>query len=257
MKKSKSKTYRIIKCGHCNKKFNKSHGLQKYCSKECIKEVRIETLKKHSLTDKFKKTQKKYQETDKAKETLKKYYKTERHKELRKKISKKYNQSEKGKVNAKNYNQSDKRKETLKRYYKTDKGKETTKKRINRYEHSEKGKTRRKKYIKEKIKTNPVFKIIINHRSRLNKFLKVKNIKKTNKSFKMIGCTPEFLKQHLEKQFKQGMTWKNNTPKGWHVDHRKPISSATTPKDAERLSHYTNLQPMWATENLKKGNKII
>ena len=240
-------------CSQCGTKFIKTHHAQKYCSKECIKEVRIETSKKHSLTDKFKKTQKKYQETDKGKKSINKYRKSDK----RKKVLKKYNQSDKGKVNAKNYNQSDKRKETLKKYYKTDKGNETTKKRINRYEHSEKGKTRRKKYTKEKIKTNPVFKIIVNLRSRLNKFLKVKNIKKTNKSFKMIGCTPEFLKQHLEKQFKPGMTWKNNTPKGWHVDHRKPISSANTPKDAERLSHYTNLQPMWATENLKKGNKII
>ena len=53
------------------------------------------------------------------------------------------------------------------------------------------------------------------------------------------------------------MNWKNNTPKGWHIDHIIPLDSAKTPKALERLMHYTNLRPLWATENIKKGNRII
>jgi hypothetical protein len=80
---------------------------------------------------------------------------------------------------------------------------------------------------------------------------------KSNSTFKIVGCTPRFLKEYLEKQFQPGMTWKNHTVNGWHIDHKIPISAAKTQEDINRLAHYTNLQPMWATENLKKGNKII
>ena len=73
----------------------------------------------------------------------------------------------------------------------------------------------------------------------------------------MIGCTPEFLKEYLEKQFKSGMTWKNHSLKGWHIDHIIPLNSAKTPEVVEKLMHYTNLQPMWAEDNIKKSNKIL
>ena len=102
-----------------------------------------------------------------------------------------------------------------------------------------------------------------NVRARLLQFVKASDIKKTNKTFVMVGCTPEFLKKHLEKQFyphpitNEKMTWKNHTKKGWHVDHIDPLSLAMTPEDVVVLMHYTNLQPLWAEENLKKGNKII
>lgn len=51
------------------------------------------------------------------------------------------------------------------------------------------------------------------------------------------------------------MTW-NNYGK-WHIDHIIPISSAKTEEEVIKLNHYTNLQPLWAKDNLKKGNKII
>ena len=57
------------------------------------------------------------------------------------------------------------------------------------------------------------------------------------------------------------VTWngmvKNHSMSGWHIDHRIPLDSAKTYEDIERLIHYTNLQPMWAIENLKKSNKIL
>jgi len=51
------------------------------------------------------------------------------------------------------------------------------------------------------------------------------------------------------------MTWENRDE--WHIDHIIPLSSATSEEEALKLYHYTNLQPLWAIDNLRKSNKII
>lgn len=71
-----------------------------------------------------------------------------------------------------------------------------------------------------------------------------------------IGCSLEELKNHLEKQFKVGMTWNNWSLFGWHIDHIIPLSSAKTESEMIKLCHYTNLQPLRAEENHKKGSRI-
>lgn len=91
-------------------------------------------------------------------------------------------------------------------------------------------------------------------RSRIRNFLKSKNIKKTNKTFTIVGCSPEFLKDYLEKQFIYGMSWDNYGK--WHIDHIIPLSSAKNEEDSYKLCHYTNLQPLWAKDNLIKSNLI-
>ena len=65
------------------------------------------------------------------------------------------------------------------------------------------------------------------------------------------------LKKHIESQFKDGMSWENHKHDGWHIDHIIPLSSAKNEENVYKLCHYTNLQPLWATENYKKGKKII
>jgi hypothetical protein len=81
--------------------------------------------------------------------------------------------------------------------------------------------------------------------------------KKTRRSatFEIVGCTPDFLRSHLEKQFKPGMTWENYGSH-WHVDHRIPLASGTTPEEVMGLSHWTNLQPLEALENMMKSDKL-
>jgi len=59
---------------------------------------------------------------------------------------------------------------------------------------------------------------------------------------------------YIEKQFTKGMSWKNHGE--WHIDHIIPLSSAKTEKELYELCHYTNLQPLWKTDNLSKNNKI-
>jgi 5-methylcytosine-specific restriction endonuclease McrA len=71
----------------------------------------------------------------------------------------------------------------------------------------------------------------------------------------LVGITPKELKEHLEKQFFQGMSWGNYGE--WHIDHIIPLSSAKTEDEIYKLCHYTNLQPLWAEDNLRKGNKLI
>lgn len=80
---------------------------------------------------------------------------------------------------------------------------------------------------------------------------------KTKEFNEVIGCTIEELKNHLEKQFMEGMNWENHGLYGWHIDHKIPLSSAQSEDDLYKLCHYTNLQPLWASDNLKKGNKLI
>lgn len=104
--------------------------------------------------------------------------------------------------------------------------------------------------------TEPEFKLLTNMRSRLCGYLKKHNITKKNKTFDIVGCTPKFLKEHLEKQFTNGMTWEL-FGQHIHIDHIIPLSSAKTEEELYKLCHYTNLQPLWAEENLKKSNKII
>jgi hypothetical protein len=73
----------------------------------------------------------------------------------------------------------------------------------------------------------------------------------------MLGCSIQEMKNHLQKQFKRGMTWENHGTH-WHVDHIVPLSQFdfTNPIQAALATHYTNLQPMWAKENLSKSDRI-
>jgi hypothetical protein len=105
--------------------------------------------------------------------------------------------------------------------------------------------------------SNPINKLKDNIRSRLRIFFKTSNISKKNKTFEIVGCSPQFLKEYLENKFLEGMSWDNHGLFGWHVDHIIPLSSANTEEDVYKLCHYTNLQPLWAKDNIKKSNKIL
>jgi hypothetical protein len=112
-------------------------------------------------------------------------------------------------------------------------------------------------YISEKKLNNPIYRLSHIVRNRIYCFLKLKNIKRQNKTFQIIGCSPDFLKEHLESQFTNGMTWENYGLYGWHIDHIIPLSSAKNEEEIYKLCHYSNLQPLWAKENLIKSNKIL
>ena len=115
---------------------------------------------------------------------------------------------------------------------------------------------KRNEFVKNKRLNNPIYRLTLIVRNRIRTFLKLKNLTKTNKTFNIIGCSPEFLKEHLEQQFTKGMSW-DLMGKYIHIDHIIPLSSAKTEEKIYELCHYTNLQPLWAKDNLRKSNKIL
>lgn len=112
----------------------------------------------------------------------------------------------------------------------------------------------RRVYSKERKATDPLFKLGHAVRNRLLKILRKRNLKKTESLPEYLGCSVEALRAHLESQFQVGMTWDNRG--AWHIDHIIPLSSAKTEAEIYLLCHYTNLQPLWAADNLKKGAKV-
>lgn len=153
------------------------------------------------------------------------------------------------------YDDIEKTRETKRKSYHKNKDKESNIQRIKKYNKDNRLKLNEKER-NLKLK-NPIYKLSGVVRNRINNFLKKNNITKKNKTFELVGCTPQQLKEHLEKQFREGMTWENHGKYGWHIDHIIPLSSATTEEELYKLCHFTNLQPLWAEENLSKGNRIL
>lgn len=151
-------------------------------------------------------------------------------------------------------------KETLldnkKEYYQKNKEKIYSKLVIYNKKNKKKVNLYKNQYNKEKKKSSTLYKLKIIMRDRLNKYFKYSTLNKNNTTIKIIGCSPEFLKEHLENQFIDGMSWDNHGLYGWHIDHIIPLSSAKTEDELYKLCHYTNLQPLWAKDNLKKSNKL-
>jgi hypothetical protein len=110
-------------------------------------------------------------------------------------------------------------------------------------------------YRKKRRLVDPTFRIIESMRSRLKNFFKSNNIQNYNKTFNIVGCSPQELKEYLEKKFTDEMSWDNYGQ--WHIDHKIPLSSAISDDEVYKLCHYTNLQPLWSEDNIKKSNKIL
>ncbi len=111
-----------------------------------------------------------------------------------------------------------------------------------------------RKDLQKRKMEDPVFRLARIVRCRLAHVLRGQ---KTGKSLDYLGCSFEHLKAHLEAQFLPGMTWENYG-KVWHVDHEIPLVSVDPSDDAavRRLSHYTNLRPLWASVNMSLGGKL-
>lgn len=153
----------------------------------------------------------------------------------------------------KNYSikNKEKRKETVKKHYNKNKLKIAERKKIyyqlNKKKYSDKEKKRREN-IQYKVKSNIS--------RRIRSLLTGGKINKSTINF--LGCSIEELKIFIEKKFREGMSWDNYGLKGWHLDHIKPCSSfdLTKEEDVKKCFHYTNLQPLWAKDNLSKGAKF-
>lgn len=155
---------------------------------------------------------------------------------------KKYRENNRDKINSykKNYYKSNKESINIKNkeWYKANKD------RVN-------------SHIKNKKKTDIQYKLSHNLRNRLGEA--IKNNQKVGSAVKDLGCSIEELKTYLESKFLPGMNWDNWRRDGWHIDHIKPLASfdLTDRKQLLEACHYTNLQPLWAKDNISKGDDII
>ena len=181
---------------------------------------------------------------DSNKDKQKAYYKV--NKDKIKVKTKDYQEDNKDKIKAyqKAYHQDNKYKLKIqmKAYYKVNK---------------DKIKVQRKAYTNNRFKTDIQYKLSHNLRVRLYRALK--DNYKIGSAVKDLGCTIQQLKQHLESKFQPGMSWDNHTLDGWHIDHIKPLSSfdLSDRKQLLEACHYTNLQPLWAKDNLSKSDNFI
>jgi len=226
-----SKSTKICTKCNCEKEiieFNKSkkgkHGLQSIC-KNCNKEYRIHNK-------------------DIASNYNKNYRKN--NKEKIKECKLVYSKNNKTKIQ-----------ENKKRYYKNNKDKIENFK--TEYRKNNKGKIleAHNKYRKERYSNNLNYKISCILRSRLRHALKSQGATKNIETLELIGCSIEEFKLHIKSLFKEGMTWDNHSFEGWHIDHIKPMASFNL-SDTEELKeccNYTNLQPLWAFDNLSKGDR--
>lgn len=145
-------------------------------------------------------------------------------------------------------NNHEKRKGIARDYYHNNR--EEIKSRIS----SPERKNKRNKYQKDRYKNDISYRVKQILRGSIYKYMnKIKN----RMHFKeLIGCSVEFLVKYLESKFLEGMSW-DNYGKDWHIDHIKPCTKFNLELKEEQLKcyHYSNLQPLWAIDNIRKSNK--
>jgi len=206
------------------------------------------------------------------KEKLKEYHKKYwlNNKERNKEYQKKYREKNKEKLNKYYWKNIEK----LKKYHleyniKNNEKRKKYQKKYREENREKKLKDSKEHYLKNRekiIKQNAIYSTFrrrtdINFalRSRLSCRIRsaLRNNSKSKRTMELLGVPHiDFLKTWLECKFKEGMTWENRHL--WHIDHIIPCSSfdLTKAEEQSKCFHYTNLQPLWASENLSKGNRI-
>ncbi len=108
----------------------------------------------------------------------------------------------------------------------------------------------------ERARRDNAYRLLKNVRGRVYMALKHANAAKNNRTMRLVGCTVSELVRHIELQFTEGMSWANMGK--WHIDHIIPCSAfdLTDPDQQQAAFHFTNMQPLWASENLTKSAKV-
>jgi hypothetical protein len=229
---------------HTSKKeYMKAYRLK---NKEKLKEQQREYHKKYYQEKKEEIKQKSKDYYEKNKDGKIKEYK-EKTEVTRKKYQEEYN---------KNYRNGEKREELLekKREYHW-KNREKILEKKNEYSKRPEVKKRVNKTKKEKYTNDINYKLRTLIRSRLR--LAIKDKQKTGSAIENLGCSVDELIVYLENKFEDGMTWEKHTLNGWHIDHIKPLCQfdLEDPKQFAEACHYTNLQPLWCSDNYSKGGR--
>jgi hypothetical protein len=229
------------------------------------KEARRIYQKEYYLINKAKK-EKYYKDNKNSILSQKKVYREE-NKEKINKQRKQYRELNKEKLKLLNKKWCDNNKEYLKKY---NKGyREQNKEKINGWvkeyrKYSKKFIDNRRLYENNKYKTDNFYKIKKVYSSLVRSSFKRKNIHKSLKSVKILGCTISEFKTHLEAKFEPWMNWDNyglyngELNHGWDIDHIIPVASSTIEEELLKLNHFRNLQPLCSKVNrdIKRHNLI-
>jgi hypothetical protein len=110
-------------------------------------------------------------------------------------------------------------------------------------------------YSAERRASDPAYALLVQLRNRVGSALRQLGGEKSAATMTLVGCTVPALMAHIEKQFLPGMTWENRSE--WHIDHIRPCSSfdMLDPEQQRECFHWSNLQPLWSEDNLRKGAK--
>ena len=131
------------------------------------------------------------------------------------------------------------------------------KKREEWAKYNEKRNSTRRKNLQKRRDEDPQYRVKMALHVRLYDAVKRQKGTKSAKTLELVGCTVEDLRLFLEAEFTEGMTWDNYGE--WHIDHIRPCASfdLTDPEEQKKCFHWTNLQPLWAQDNIRKGAKIV
>lgn len=119
----------------------------------------------------------------------------------------------------------------------------------------------RNESMKSKLKNNIQFQIQHVTRAKINRWLLKRGFGLGGLPAKIpsiVGCSKQFFRDYIEGLFKTGMTWENHGSNGWHLDHVIPCSQfdLTKHKQLKQCFHYSNVQPLWYPDHIRKHGKV-
>lgn len=183
---------------------------------------------------------------DKNKDKAKQYFLKwkEDNKEHHKLQQKDYYSNNKDKIKIKKQIYASKNKDKLSAYHR------------KYYKENKYARDRRNRYEYERMRKDPSYRMKKMLRGRCQNAIRNQSGNKAYKTQELLGCNMKYFMEYIEKKFLPDMFWGNYGE--WHIDHIIPCASfdLTNPEDQKKCFHYTNLQPLWATDNLSKGKKI-
>jgi hypothetical protein len=121
-------------------------------------------------------------------------------------------------------------------------------------EYRERKRVKSREKSSNRFNNDPLYRFKKLLRNNVRNSFKRGGFSKTSEGRKILGADWDVVKKYFESKFTEGMSWDNMGL--WHIDHILPISMATCEEDVIRLNHYTNLQPLWGEDNLKKSNNM-
>jgi len=134
--------------------------------------------------------------------------------------------------------------------------------RSNRRDWTEKNRERltayKRDYDNQRKRTDHVFKLVVNVRSRVATALRASRLKgkrvTARGALRYLGCSFDDFARHIESKFTDGMSWENFGKGGWHVDHIYPLGRADLTDPVELLAafNWRNCRPLWEAENMIK-----